>query len=139
MGTGLPYCEWRNWVEKGVGSCPLVLHPQSNAPPRAEPGTAKRGFTSTLWPATASLTLPWQPGTHPPFAWSHLVTVIPAQPAPQCTHRAPNPKSPLGPGAHWGARHGDGAKMGLTSRRPVGSHILLPATVGDGRTVKRIC
>lgn len=125
MAPGLPYCEWRNWLESGVGSCPLVLHPQCNAPPRAELGMAKRGFTSTLWPATASLTLLQQPGTHPPFTWSHLVTVIPAQPAPQCTQRVPNPNSLPEPGAHGGARHGQGAQRGLASRRPVGSHTWL--------------
>lgn len=43
MGRGLPYCEWRNWLERGVGDCPLVMRPQCNVPPGAELGTPKTG------------------------------------------------------------------------------------------------
>ena len=60
---------------RGLWGLPLVLHPQRKAPPGAELGTAERGFTSTLWPATASLTPQWQPGTRPPFTWSHTAAV----------------------------------------------------------------
>lgn len=115
MGRGLPYCEWRNWLESGVGGSPLVLHPQCNAPPGAELGTAKSGVHKHPLACCGLPDTPVAAGRSSPI---HLVTVIPTRPLPHGTHRPQTQTARPDPGhtgeldvervLKWQQRHGAG-------------------------------